>query len=746
MKLQQAILQSLGKIARGIACRGAVCIFALLPASPLFAATQSYLNIGVAISSNIAPVTNLTAVAAGAGSINLSWTEPYVSGTTDPRYYDIRASSEGQIPNDVAFAAAKPLSAFSSSPIPFPPGTGGNSAGMTVAGLQAGVVYYFAIREYDSGSLVGSWTRNVSLGWNANNFATPSGGNAPAPVADLAAAPGAAEGDVLLTWTAPASSTQGPLAGYDLRYATYSVVGLGTGAEAWFAAAPYRVSIPTTTATGDAQSTLLHGLYPASTFYFAIKSSDRAGNVSPVDLRAANGPQAQTMPRDLPPAVPSGLAAAAGLNRAVVTWTALTPAQKGLDFAYYTLQRSTYPDHDFVTVATTTAVFLTDKFLVPFTTYYYQLAARDWAGLQSVFTSTVSARPYTIPPLQPLGVLTTPGADGSSVTFSWSPTRSFQDGSPFDSTGTPTADELQGYRIMRSTSVCSPQFTYLSSATVAASSFTAYTGGDIYYFQLESYNTQGPSTSPVIASNGDQNYFLPDCSSRLTITNALAADLSQATNGQGADISIAPQLKTADIAGEVFQSVQFQAVKNAAAVPSFHFSQPAQIVLHYNANNGTPVAMSASAAGAAAVNPRNLGMYWYNGAEFKKLYGTVDTAAQTVSVQTPNLGIFQIRALLRSNGAVFDLSNLSGRVITPNGDGKNDTLIFGYDPGPNNVIPTGKIFDLKGMFVSEMTPGLVPYTLTWDGRMNGKVVTSGIYVYEIKGDGKTFNGTIVVAR
>ena len=110
------------------------------------------------------------------------------------------------------------------------------------------------------------------------------------------------------------------------------------------------------------------------------------------------------------------------------------------------------------------------------------------------------------------------------------------------------------------------------------------------------------------------------------------------------------------------------------------------------------------------------------------------------------MGIFQIRPLLRSNGAVFDISNLSSRVITPNGDGLNDIVIFTYDPGPNNVVATGRIYDLKGMFVANMTQGLVPNTMTWDGQMNGKYVTSGVYVYEIKGDGKTFTGTIVVAR
>jgi gliding motility-associated-like protein len=139
-------------------------------------------------------------------------------------------------------------------------------------------------------------------------------------------------------------------------------------------------------------------------------------------------------------------------------------------------------------------------------------------------------------------------------------------------------------------------------------------------------------------------------------------------------------------------------------------------------------------------------MFWNNGQEFKKLYGQVDTVGQTVIVQTPNVGVFQIRSQLRAAGAVFDASNVYSRVITPNGDGLNDTFIVGYDPGPNSVTPSGRIYDLRGAVVSEMKPGLVPNTIVWDGRRNGRAVTSGVYVYQIKGDGKTFNGTVVVGR
>jgi len=230
-----------------------------------------------------------------------------------------------------------------------------------------------------------------------------------------------------------------------------------------------------------------------------------------------------------------------------------------------------------------------------------------------------------------------------------------------------------------------------------------------------------------------------------------AAALSKATNGHGADIEIERRQISEDIGGPVFQSVEFKAMKEGASeVKDFHFDKPVRVVLRYNAVNGVPVPsaspLSSSSARPASGSAKNLGVYWHNGVEFKKLYGKVDPAAQTLTVDTPNIGLFQVRSLYRADGAVFDLSNLSSRVITPNDDGLNDVVIFTYDPGPNNAQPAGRIYDLQGRFVADMTSGLVPNTLTWDGKMNGRAAASGVYVYEIKGDGKTFNGTIVVAR
>ena len=99
------------------------------------------------------------------------------------------------------------------------------------------------------------------------------------------------------------------------------------------------------------------------------------------------------------------------------------------------------------------------------------------------------------------------------------------------------------------------------------------------------------------------------------------------------------------------------------------------------------------------------------------------------------------------------------RVITPNGDGRNDLGIFCFDdPADSDV--SGAVYTLLGSEVAAMgprvnlagcpTPSLggssQPNAVTWDGRSNGEVVSSGVYVYRITAEGQTHSGTVVVVR
>ena len=87
-----------------------------------------------------------------------------------------------------------------------------------------------------------------------------------------------------------------------------------------------------------------------------------------------------------------------------------------------------------------------------------------------------------------------------------------------------------------------------------------------------------------------------------------------------------------------------------------------------------------------------------------------------------------------------------GRIFTPNGDGRNDSVTIRFQ-NPNGVSGVrGRIFDLRGSSVAEMKLTSAD-TLLWDGKdTDGNPVPKGIYIYQIEADGKILNGTVVVAR
>jgi len=96
------------------------------------------------------------------------------------------------------------------------------------------------------------------------------------------------------------------------------------------------------------------------------------------------------------------------------------------------------------------------------------------------------------------------------------------------------------------------------------------------------------------------------------------------------------------------------------------------------------------------------------------------------------------------------LLSLSNRFITPNADGLNDAAIFKFNnPFYNQV--TGKIYDLRGRYVADMSPA--PQACSdpnqcqqWDGKANGQAVHTGVYIYVLTTAGATYSGVVVVIR
>jgi len=78
---------------------------------------------------------------------------------------------------------------------------------------------------------------------------------------------------VPLTWTAPGDDGPvGTATAYELRYSTAAIT------SANFSAATLWASMPTPAAAGTSQTVTVTGLSPSTTYYFALKAQDDAGN------------------------------------------------------------------------------------------------------------------------------------------------------------------------------------------------------------------------------------------------------------------------------------------------------------------------------------------------------------------------------------------------------------------------------------------------------------------------------------
>ena len=96
------------------------------------------------------------------------------------------------------------------------------------------------------------------------------------------------------------------------------------------------------------------------------------------------------------------------------------------------------------------------------------------------------------------------------------------------------------------------------------------------------------------------------------------------------------------------------------------------------------------------------------------------------------------------------LQSVTPRIITPNGDGKNDVAFFNFGSSDHLTgLPiTGDVFSITGARVANFGVSNINDTkMSWNGKDgDGNTLPSGIYIYQIKLGDSRLTGTVVIAR
>ena len=300
--------------------------------------------------------TNLTASAASASQINLTWAASTDNvGVTG---YKVERCSGAACANFVQIAT--------------PTGITFNDTGLT-----ASTPYSYRVRANDAAG-------NNSGYSNSASATTPAAADTTPPTAPTnLAATAASATQINLSWTA--STDNVGVTGYKVERC--SVAGCANFVQ---------IATPTGITFNDT------GLTASTSYSYRVRANDAAGNNSAYSNTAsATTPAAADT---TPPTAPTNLTAtAASTTQINLSWTASTD---NVGVTGYKVERcSGAACANFVQIATPTGITLNDTGLTASTSYSYRVRANDAAGNNSAYSNTASA--------------TTPAASGNiSVTIS----------------------------------------------------------------------------------------------------------------------------------------------------------------------------------------------------------------------------------------------------------------------------------------------------------------------------------------
>ena len=425
----------------------------------------------------------------------------------------------------------------------------------------------------------------------------------------------------------------------------------------------------------------------------------------------------------------------------------------------FSLERST-DGINFAVLTTQTGLTYSDTSVSAGTTYMYRVRAVNGDNVPSAPSNSVLVTTLGTPvaPKRPSGLWierVDAGGGNFNMTYHWHAVTERTDGSALSN--------LSGYQIYTSASLLTPRAQWTLVTTVGGTSWpTTANTSVVNYYSLKAIDANGLQSdwTEILDDSADMDhvYMYGDNISRVTLPQSAANVMRLEKNTYGADLWMDLEEEPADETGRVVRSMKIVITNTVTnnEVTDLIFNPPVlHGVLAYSVQNGNVVSGAPEPAGfltsakipviTAANAAQQLSLFWYDGAEWIKTTGMVNSQDNTVSFTGSRVGSFQIRAATHGTGAT--LTRVYPRIITPNGDGWNDKAIFQFD-NPQLLPLSGKVYDITGALVASLQIGPNPdSTLSWDGKSSGgTVVPGGIYIYQIDLGGTSESGTIVVAR
>ncbi len=383
-------------------------------------------------------------------------------------------------------------------------------------------------------------------------------------------------------------------------------------------------------------------------------------------------------------------------------------------------------------------------------TYYFAIKTSERDGLRAVLSSGATAWLDIIVVERlaqtPYGIEMSTA--GGNVTLRWLPVVRFADLAPFASANAPASSELTAYHVCRSSTIISATWTELAVLSTGTFSWTGAAVSTAPYYAVRSANNTvalSASVRSLIRSADTLEGFLvaPDEQSYYRIPASQIAPLVGVAGDPASAYAIVISSRPQDLGDRVYKSLDFAPYRGGiTSDPDFHLEGLGTLYLHYAVSGSS---LAPSFFGAAAV-PQNASAYWWNGVRWLQLYGKLQSSFQNIFLETKYFGRYQIRSVERVTKFSFNLAGVSNRFATPNGDGKNDSVVFTFD-NPNDAIVRGRILDMRGrVIVANLTPGPTQNSMQWDGTAGGRGVPGGIYIYQLEGEGQSFSGTLVVLK